>query len=105
VIQYQMKMLFLLLYAQKHTVQYAHFVSHLKRELTLLPLHDMPTLFPINWAAIQRRGSKLAWIIILYVYGADTIAEVKLFMKSINGFLNNFNFHAIISTLLIINLH
>ncbi len=30
------------------------------------------------WAAIQRRGSILAWIIILSVYGADTIAEVKL---------------------------
>jgi hypothetical protein len=29
-------------------------------------------------AAIQRRGSILAWIVILSVYGADTIAEVKL---------------------------
>jgi hypothetical protein len=28
-------------------------------------------------AYIQRRGSILAWIIILSVYGADTIAKVK----------------------------
>jgi hypothetical protein len=27
-----------------------------------------------NRAAIQRRGSKLAWVVILSVYGADTIA-------------------------------
>jgi hypothetical protein len=26
-----------------------------------------------NWAAIQRRGSKLAWVVILSVYGTDTI--------------------------------
>jgi hypothetical protein len=30
------------------------------------------------WADIQRLGSILAWIVILSVYGADTIAEVKL---------------------------
>ncbi len=30
------------------------------------------------WAAFQRRGSILAWIVILSDYGADTIAEVKL---------------------------
>jgi hypothetical protein len=46
------------------------------------------------------------------VYGADTIAIdlslsalFSLFMKLIIGFLNNYNLHAIISTLLIINLH
>jgi hypothetical protein len=27
-----------------------------------------------HWAAIQRRGSILAWVVILSVYGADTIA-------------------------------
>jgi dipeptidyl aminopeptidase/acylaminoacyl peptidase len=32
-------------------------------------------------AAIQRRCSILAWILILYVYGADTIAEVKLLIS------------------------
>ena len=49
------------------------------------------------------------------VYGADTIGEVKLLISpfcadlliyEINiGVLNNSNLHAIISTLLIINLH
>jgi hypothetical protein len=44
-------------------------------------------------------------------YGADTIAIdlslaalISWIMKSIIGFLNNSNLHAIISTLLIINL-
>jgi hypothetical protein len=32
-------------------------------------------------ADIQRRGSILAWIVILSVYGADTITEVKLFLR------------------------
>jgi hypothetical protein len=32
-------------------------------------------------ACIQRRGSILAWIIILSFYGADTIAEVKLLIS------------------------
>ena len=122
-------------------------------------------------AYIQKRGSILAWIVILSVYGADTIAEARLlispflrwsldlynqlfgfynvfalwgwyfetrfhigmdrnfvslwrrhncrsqvidlspsaliswYMKSIIGFWNNSNLHAIISTLLIFNLH
>jgi hypothetical protein len=34
-----------------------------------------------TWADIQRRGSILAWIVILSVYGADTIAEVKLLIS------------------------
>ncbi len=33
------------------------------------------------WADIQRQGSILAWIVILSVYGADTIAEVKLLIS------------------------
>ncbi len=33
------------------------------------------------WAAIQRQGSILAWIVILSVYGADTIAEVKYLLS------------------------
>ncbi len=32
-------------------------------------------------ADIQRQGSILAWIVILSVYGADTIAEVKLLIS------------------------
>jgi hypothetical protein len=50
----------------------------------LLPLHCPPnnytlylllqTLPYMYWAYIQRRGSILAWIIFLSVYGADTIA-------------------------------
>jgi hypothetical protein len=32
-------------------------------------------------AAIQRRDSILAWIVILSVYGADTIAEVMLLIS------------------------
>ncbi len=32
-------------------------------------------------AAIQERGSILAWIVILSVYGADTIAETKLLIS------------------------
>ncbi len=80
-VQYKIKMLFLWLYVQKHFVQYAHFASHRKKELTLLPLHHMLSLFPINWAAIQRRGSILAWIVTLSVYGAGTIAEVKLLIS------------------------
>ncbi len=62
-------------------------------------------------ADIQRLGTILAWIVILSVYGADTIAIVlslsaliSWFMKSIIRFLNDPNLHAIISTLLIINL-
>jgi hypothetical protein len=54
-------------------------------------------------ADIQRRGSILTWIVILSVYGADTIAEVELiswFMKSIIGFLNHSYLHRIISTFL-----
>ncbi len=65
----------------------------------------------VYWTAIQRRGSMLAWIVILSVYGADTIAIdlslsalISWFMKSIIGVLNNSNLHAIISTLLITNL-
>ncbi len=60
-------------------------------------------------ADIQRRGTILAWIVILSVYGADKIAIdlslsalISLFMKYI-GVLNNPNLHAIICTLLIIN--
>jgi hypothetical protein len=67
------------------------------------------------WTYIQRQDSKLALSVILSVDGADPIAEVKLsispffcadlwIMKSIMGFLNNSNLHAITSTSLIINL-
>ncbi len=49
-------------------------------------------------------------MVILSVYGADTIAIdislsalVSWFVKSIIGFLNNYNLHAIISKLVIIN--
>ncbi len=50
----------------------------------------------------------MAWIVILSVCGADTIAidlslSALIFVKSIIGFLNNSYLHAIISTLLIIN--
>jgi hypothetical protein len=38
-------------------------------------------LCAIPRAAIQRRGFILAWIVILSVYGADTIAEVKLLIS------------------------
>jgi hypothetical protein len=42
--------------------------------------------FPVRffrslWAYIQRRGLILAWIVILSVYGADTIEEVKLLIS------------------------
>ncbi len=63
-------------------------------------------------ADIQRRGFILAWIVILSVYGVDTIATdlsfsalISWFIKSSIGFLNNYSLHAIISKLLIINLH
>ncbi len=69
-------------------------------------------LWGLAWADIQRQGFILAWIVTLSVYGADTIAIdnslsalIFWFMKSIIGFLNNYNLHAIFSTLLIINLH
>ncbi len=52
-------------------------------------------------AAIQRRGSKLAWVVILSVYGAGTIAidlslsaMISWFMKSVIGFLNSSNINA-----------
>jgi hypothetical protein len=55
-----------------------------------------------------RRGSILAWIVILSVYHTDIIAidlslspRISWFMKSII----NYNLHAIISTLILINLH
>jgi len=66
----------------------------------------------LSRAAIQRRGSILAWTVILSVYGADTIAIdlslsalISWFMKSIIGFFNNSNLHAIIYICLIINFH
>ncbi len=62
--------------------------------------------------SIQRRDPIMTWSVILSVYGADPIAEVKLLIspfrrlsldyKSIIGFSNNFNLHAIISTSLIL---
>ncbi len=36
------------------------------------------TLRAAFWADNQRRGSMLAWIVILSVYGADTIADLSL---------------------------
>jgi hypothetical protein len=42
---------------------------------------DKTTLYMYMRTAIQRRGSILAWIVILSVYGADTIAEVKLLIS------------------------
>jgi hypothetical protein len=42
----------------------------------------LPPNFPTDSrAAIQRRGSILAWIVILSVYGTDRIAEVKLLIS------------------------
>jgi hypothetical protein len=38
-------------------------------------------LKPLFWADIQRRGSILTWIVILSVYGADTMAEVRLLVS------------------------
>jgi hypothetical protein len=35
---------------------------------------ELCVLSPLPWAAIQRRDSILAWMLILSVYGADTIA-------------------------------
>ncbi len=64
------------------------------------------------WAAIQRQGFILIWIVILSVYSADTIAIdlslsalISWFMKSIFVFLNNSNLNAIIYTFLRVNLH
>ncbi len=37
----------------------------------------------LTGAYIQRRGSILAWIVILSVYGADTVAEVMLLSSPI----------------------
>jgi hypothetical protein len=34
-----------------------------------------------TWAAIQRRGTKLACVVILSVYGADTIAMISPFLR------------------------
>ncbi len=34
-----------------------------------------------TWSDIQRQSSILTWIVILSVYGADTIAEVKLLIS------------------------
>ncbi len=64
----------------------------------------LPSLLSTPWAAIQRRGSILAWTVILSVYGADTIAIdlslsalISWFMNSIIGLLNNSYLHATIS--------
>jgi hypothetical protein len=52
---------------------------------TVLNTEEIYTLYSgcriYIWAAIQRRGSILAWIVILSVYGADTIAEAKLLIS------------------------
>jgi hypothetical protein len=45
---------------------------------TLLKTFHIPSP---SRADIQRRGSILAWIVILFVYGAGTIAEVKLLIS------------------------
>ncbi len=78
---------------------------------TILEMIKVYRSWPLDpWADIQRRGSILAWIIILSVYGADTIAEVELLISPFLrraldfGFLNNSNLHAITFTSLIINL-
>jgi hypothetical protein len=52
------------------------------RELVLafryLPV-TLKNVLKAAWAYIQRRDSIMAWSVILSVYGADPIAEVKLF--------------------------
>ena len=69
-------------------------------------------IYSVEGADIQRQGSILAWIVILSVYGADTIAIdlslsalISWFIKSIIVFLNNTNLHVIICILLITYLH
>ncbi len=69
------------------------------------PFLQMVTFKDNNYIT-QRRGSILAWIVILYIFGADTIAIglsfsalISWFMKSIIRIINNSNLHAIISTL------
>jgi hypothetical protein len=45
--------------------------------------HRKPVnLIVLNWAAIQRRGSILAWTVILSVYGADTI-EIDISLSAL----------------------
>jgi hypothetical protein len=98
------------------TLQYLQFLGSILCVFVGLPFQgcSIPNfgLQKLNRAAIQRRGSILAWIVILSFYGVDTIAIdlslsalISWFMKSIIGFLSNSNLHAIISILLIINLH
>ncbi len=43
--------------------------------------HKLRKMSPRTRADIQGHGSILAWIVILSVYGADTIAEVKLLIS------------------------
>jgi hypothetical protein len=55
------------------------------RSLYPYPIYHSPSPSPSYVfhfrADIQRRGSKLAWIVILSVYGADTVAETKLLIS------------------------
>jgi hypothetical protein len=49
--------------------------------LSIAPFKLMVQISLEAWPAIQRRGSILAWTVILSVYGADTITEVKLLIS------------------------
>jgi hypothetical protein len=77
---------------------------------------DLLYIVTAGWRAntagllFRDRVPSLTWIVILSVYGADTIAInlslsalISWYMKSIIGFLNNYNLHAITSTLLKVN--
>jgi hypothetical protein len=46
----------------------------IRKDLTEYTLHPTWVVFLLSRADIQRRGAKLAWMTILSVYGADTIA-------------------------------
>ncbi len=87
-----------------------HHAGDCRKCNSLTQTHGYPKIRNI-WVDIQRWGSILVWIVTLSVCGAYQIAIdlslsalISWFIKYC-GFLNNSTWNAIISTLLIINLH
>jgi hypothetical protein len=59
------------------TTKAAKLLHSSRRNSLAFIIESVHSVHLTTMADIQRRGSILAWIIILSVYGADTIAETK----------------------------
>ncbi len=90
VVQYQMKMLFLLLYAQKHCLICRRYFSDKLGSYSETGFHIG---MDRNFVCLWRRHNCRSQVTDLFLS-----ALISCFMKSITGFLYNSNLQAIIST-------